>query len=385
MMEPPPRAFATRRLRNLLLLAVLVAAFAFAMWAANRAEPAIQSGGADKIAPVTVATATVQDLSIWKSGVGSVEPLEAVDVKARVDGQVTRIAYADGQEVHAGALLAQLDPRPYQALLAQAAANKAKDAAQLANIRLNLARSKKLNARGFATGQAVEALEAQLAALTATLAADQAQIDTARLNLDFTSIRAPIAGRAGIRKLNTGTMVHSNDAAGIVTVTQMAPIAIIFSLPQDDLAEIRGAASRATVFAYTRDGGNPLAQGTLSAIGSQIDAANGQIELKALFPNGNRALWPGELVSVRILVGVKKGAVVVPATAVQAGQAGSFVFVLQPGNKVVARPVAPGVTVDGLTAIASGLAAGEIVVTSGQSRIATGSKVSPKRLAAAAP
>ncbi|MDB5670792.1 MAG: hypothetical protein JWO25_1751 [Alphaproteobacteria bacterium] len=375
----------SRRARNLaLLLAAVAIAFVFAIWAANRPDSDVRGPAEDKIVPVSVAPVRVQDLSIWKSGVGSVAPLEAVDVKARVDGQVTRIFYRDGQDVGAGALLAQLDPRPYQALVAQAVANKARDSAQLANVRLNLARAKTLNAKGFATATAVEALEAQQAGLVATLAADQAQVDTARLNLGFTSIRAPVAGRAGIRKLNTGAMVRSSDSTGIVTITQMAPIAILFSLPQDDLAEIRSAASRTSVFAFTRDGGTPLAQGALSALGSQIDSANGQIELKAVFRNGDRALWPGQLVSVRILVGVLKGAITIPSSAIQASQTGSFVYVLGPGDKVAVRRVVPGASVGDVSAVASGLRPGETVVTSGQSRIAAGTKVRPKPSAAAA-
>ena len=353
------------------------------MWALNKSPPAFNDRRGDELVPVSVAATTVRDMPIWKSGVGSVQPLEVVDVKPRVDGQLIRIAYSDAEDVAAGTLLAQIDPRPFRAALAQAMAVKVRDEAQLNNVRLNLSRTKVLHDKGFATDQLVQSQQAQLDALSATLAADQALIDLARLNLDFTAIRAPIAGRLGIRSVNVGAVVHTNDQTGVATVTQMSPIAVMFALPQADLDAIQAADRQATVLAYTNDGARLLARGKLSAIGSQINAANGQIQLKAVFDNRDRALWPGQLITVRLHVGTQAAATIVPTSAVQAGQNGDFVYVMRHDHSVAMRPVVVGSVIDDTTAIIKGLKPGELVVASGQSRLGPGSKVSAKLVPAA--
>ena len=353
------------------------AALLLAAYASQRGGAAAPKAARDETVPVTVAFATVRDMPIWKSGVGSVEPLEVVDLKPRVDGQITRIYALEGQEVRAGQVLAEIDPRIYRAQYDQAAANKARDQAQLANVRLDLERAARLAAIGAGTSQNVDTLKAQANALSATVAADQAQIDLARLNLDFTRVRSPISGRVGIRKANVGAIVHASDATGIITITQMAPIAVLFTLTQDDLFDIRRAGAAPEVIADERQGAKDIARGKLSVVDSQIDPANGQIRLKAVFANAGRQLWPGELVSARLLVRSDRRALTVPASAIQNSQTGSFVYLLKPDNKVLARPVRTAETVGATTAIVSGVKPGDQVVISGQSRIDTGSEVRP--------
>lgn len=339
------------------------------------------SPGAPKQAdavPVSIAKAGVRDLPIWKSGVGSVQPLEAVDVKPRVDGQIVRLLFKEGDMVAAGQPLAEIDPRPYKAAHDQAVANRDRDAAQLANTRLDLDRAVKLAAMGAGTGQNVDTLKAQAAAQAASVAADQAQIDTAQLNFEWTIIRSPIAGRVGLREVNLGASVHQSDSTGIATVTQIAPIAVIFTLPQDALPAIENADRNAEVVVSDQAGARDLARGRLETIDSQVDPTNGQVKVKATLANADRALWPGTLVSARLLAGVEKNAVTVPAGAVQTSQNGPFVYLMQADQTVVARPVRTGATVDDWTALLSGVAAGDTVVTAGQARIAPGSKVSPR-------
>lgn len=334
---------------------------------------------AKEFVPVSVAQVSIRDVETWKLGVGAVEPIESVDVKARVDGQIVRILFREGDVVAKGQPLAQIDPRPYKALYDQARANRDRDAAQLANLRLDLDRAVKLAALGAGTSQNVDTLKAQVAAQRAIVAADQAQIDTARLNYDWTTVRSPIAGRIGLRQVNLGATVRQNDATGIVTVTQITPIAAVFTLPQDALPAITGIGKAAEVVLSDQAGAAELARGQLVSIDSKVDLDSGQVRVKANFANGNGRLWPGTLVSARLRTGVVQQAVTVPASAIQTSQTGPFIYVLKPGNTVDARPVRTGDTIDGITLILGGIAKGETVVTSGQSRIAKGSQVAPRR------
>jgi multidrug efflux system membrane fusion protein len=374
---PQPRTRPVRLgLTTALALGLIAASVAVAVLFLHRgrAAPAVAAAPA---VPVTAGPVAVRDLPIWFSGIGSVTPLNVVNVKVRVDGQLERVAFTEGQEVRAGDLLAQIDPRPFAAQLKQAQANLAKDRAQLANARVDFARFTKLASMGAAPSQNVDTLKAQVAALEATVDADEAMIDSARLQLGFTTITSPLDGRVGLRLLDPGSIVHATDANGLVTVTQMQPIAVIFTLPQDDLPDLLAASSvgKVTVDAYTRDGTRDLAQGELVFIDSQVDPANGQIKLKALFQNPDRALWPGEFVTARVLVRTEPNVTVVPARAVLRGQTGTFVYAVKPDSTVEVRPVTTGVSVDGVTAIVSGLTAGEAVVVSGQARLVEGAKV----------
>ena len=335
--------------------------------------------------PVGVGPATTEDLPIWLSGVGAVQPLNMVTVKVRVDGQLERVAFTEGQEVHAGDLLAQIDPRTFQAQLKQAEANRAKDEAQLANTKVDLARFSKLSSLGASPTQSVDTLKAQVASLEATLQADQAMIDTARLQVEFTDVTSPIDGRVGLRLVDPGSIVHAADPNGLVTVTRMQPIAVLFSLPQDQLPDILAASSQGQlpVVAYTRDGTRSLAQGELVFVDSQIDQTNGQVRLKATFANPDRSLWPGEFVSARLRVRTDRGVTVVPDRAVLRGQNGPFVYVVKPDQTVETRPVATGASVDGVTALNSGISPGETVVFDGQSRLTAGTRVTARQAAPA--
>jgi multidrug efflux system membrane fusion protein len=327
--------------------------------------------------PVTEGRVERRDVPIWLSGIGAIRPLNSVTVKARVDGALDRVAFAEGQEVHAGDMLAQIDPRPFQAQLKQALANKAKDEAQLANTRLDLARASKLASKGFAAAQTVDTQKAQVAALEATVQADQAAIDTAQLQLDFTRIQAPLDGRTGLRLVDAGSIVHAGDPNGLVTVTQMQPIAALFTLSQDDLPDILAAMAQGEpqVIAYARDSDRQLAAGTLVFVDSQVDATTGQVRLKAEFDNAARSLWPGEFVTARVRVKTIKDATVIPAKAVQRAQNGTYVFRVRADDTVEVQPVTVAPADQATAIVAQGLAPGERIVVEGQYRLQAGSRI----------
>ncbi|QND61595.1 efflux RND transporter periplasmic adaptor subunit (plasmid) [Mesorhizobium huakuii] len=327
--------------------------------------------------PVTAAIASVRDLPIARTGLGTVLPLNQVDVKARVDGQIQRIFFGEGEEVKAGDILAQIDPRAYAALLAQAQATLQKDVAQLANARADEARATKLTQSGAGTTQAADTARAQVAVMQAAVDGDQAAVDTAKLNLDYATITAPISGRVGLKQANEGTLVHANDATGIVTITQMQPIAVQFSLPQDQLPDLQSGQSAGSlpVAADARDSSRKIADGKLTAIDSQIDTTTGMIKLKAEFDNNDKALWPGALVTVQVGVRTEHNAVVLPSAAVQSGQSGPYVFVVKPDNTVTIAKVTTGDVVGDVTMLTSGAVAGDNIVVSGQSRLTEGTSV----------
>ena len=329
--------------------------------------------------PVQMTQVSRQDLPVWISAIGNVQPLNSVNVRVRVDGELQKVLFNEGQIVTAGSLLAVIDPRVYQAQVAQAQALVAKDQAQLANLKVNLDRASKLAAAKAGPTQDVDTYRAQLGAQQATLQADQAGLDAARLQLEFTQVKAPLTGRTGQRLLDVGAIAHGAEATGLVTITQMNPISVAFAVSQDELAEIleENAKGALQVVAMTRDGQQEIARGHLSFIDSQVTAASGQIQLKAQFDNGAAKLWPGELVSARLLVQTHKDVAVVPADAVQLGRKGNFVYVVDADQRVQPRLVDAATVVDGKQWIRQGLAAGETLVVQGQSRIAPGLKVTP--------
>src|SRR5258705_10943639 len=333
---------------------------------------------------LTAQKVTIRDLQIERTGLGTVMPLNTVDVKARVDGYLQRIAFTDGQEVKAGDVLAEIDPRPYQAQLAQAEALFQRDNVQLSSAQREEARTGRLAATGAGAVQAADLAKVATAATQASLAADQAAVDTAKLNVAFTTIGAPFNGRAGLRQVSQGALVHANDTVGIITVTQVRPIAVQFSLSQDDLPDLtRGQANGdLSVTVETRDGASVLATGKHGAIDTQSDPTTGMIKLKAVFDNADESLWPGELVTARVIVGTDRNASVVPSAAVQNSQKGSYLFVLKPDSTVSTVFVKVGPTVGDVTAILSGVTPGDDVVVSGQSRLAEGTKVNAKQAAA---
>lgn len=336
-----------------------------------------KTDAAAKPVPVVMGRVTTRDMPIWISGIGSVTPLKVVDVKPRVDGQIMRLAFNEGDEVPAGRLLAQIDARAYQAVLAQAQAARARDMAQFANARQEVVRNAALSQAGAGTTQSYDAAKAQAAALKAAVAADDATISAARLNVEFASIVAPIAGRVGLRQVNLGSIVHASDTTGVVTVTQMAPISVLFTLPQDSLGDVlAGLRQRSLpVSVYTRDGASHIVDGRLLFVGSSVDQTNGQFQLRAEFGNADRALWPGEFVSARVLVRTDRGATVVPTQAVQTSETGRYVYALGADGTAQVREVKAGPAVDGFTEILSGLKPGERIVVSGQSRLSAGARV----------
>ncbi|MBK5356008.1 efflux RND transporter periplasmic adaptor subunit [Pseudomonas sp. TH41] len=378
-MTPDNTASFSRRLR---IIAVLIALIAIALllhyvWPGRvQASPAVS---ADAAVPVVMQAAQRKDLPIWLDAIGSVQALNTVNVRVRVDGELQKVMFTEGQMVMAGASLAQVDPRVYQALVAQAQALVAKDQAQLANLKVNLQRATNLaNAKAGPT-QDVDTYRAQLAAQQAMVQADQAQLDNARLQLSFTQVTAPLTGRTGQRLLDVGSIAHGADATGLVTITQMNPISVAFAVSQDDLAQIleENARQPLQVVAMSRDGKKQIASGTLSFIDSQVSPASGQIQLKAQFDNDDSQLWPGELVSARVLLNTRLDATVVPVTAVQQGQKGPYVYVVNADQRVEPRQVDASAVVAGQQWIREGLTPGETVVVQGQSRIAPGTKVSP--------
>lgn len=379
MNAPTPITQPRLRTRSVAIVVALVA-LAFAVrsyWPSAASAPAHGGTGA---VPVQVAKATQQDLPIWLSAIGNVQALNTVNVRVRVDGELQKVLFQEGQMVKAGSLLAQVDPRVYQAQLDQAKALMAKDQAQLADLHVSLDRAVNLaNAKAGPT-QDVDTYRAQVAAQVATLQADQAALDTAKLQLEFTQVKAPFDGRTGQRLLDVGAIAHGAEATGLVTITQMNPITVAFAVSQDALPEILEENAKGQplqVIAMRRDGSKELARGTLSFIDSQVAANSGQIQLKAQFDNSAQQLWPGELVSARLLVNTQHAVTVVPTNAVQLGRDGNYVYVVGADDKVQVRPVQAHDVVAGVQWIRSGLQPGETVVTVGQSRVANGVLVQP--------
>ncbi|MEB0182030.1 efflux RND transporter periplasmic adaptor subunit, partial [Pseudomonas sp. CCC3.2] len=324
-----------RRFRLIaLIVAVIIAVLVRQFWPGR--VQTIPSVPADAVVPVTQQQVQQQDLPIWLDAIGNVQALNTVNVRVRVDGELQKVFFNEGQIVKSGAQLAQIDPRVYQAQVAQAQALVAKDQAQVANLRVNLDRASKLAAAKAGPTQDVDTFRAELAAQQATVQADQAALDNAKLQLSFTQITAPLTGRTGQRLLDVGSIAHGADATGLVTITQMNPISVAFSVSQDALAEILEENTRhpLQVVAMSRDGKQEIATGQLSFIDSQVAAGSGQIQLKAQFNNDTSQLWPGQLVSARVLLHTQRDATVVSVNAVQQGQKGSFVYVVNSDQRV---------------------------------------------------
>jgi multidrug efflux system membrane fusion protein len=326
---------------------------------------------------VHAAVASRHDMPIYLEGLGNAQAFYTVTMTPRVAGQLTAVYFKEGELVRKGQLLAQIDPRPYQAAFDQAMATEAKDEAQLANARANLNRYLQLEPRSLASKQQVDDQKALVAQLTAQVQIDRAQIDNARTNLDYTRVVAPITGRTGIRLIDPGNNVLTTGNNGIVVVTQMQPIAVVFTLPENALPQINQAlaAGQVKVEALSQDGKTLLDTGTVTVVDNQIDTATGTMKVKATFPNPHNTLWPGEFVNAQVLLREEHGVVTIPTDAVQTGPDGPFTYVVKADSTVEARPITLGVQSGDLTAITSGVSAGERVVTSNQFRIEPGSKV----------
>jgi membrane fusion protein, multidrug efflux system len=327
--------------------------------------------------PVTMAEAQKADFPVYLRGLGTVQPFDTVTVRSRVDGEVMKVAFKQGQMVKAGDLIAQLDQRPFKAALDQAVAKKAQDEATLKNAKLDLQRYSSLTKESFASRQQFDTQTALVDQLTAQIQGDQATIDNAQTQLDYTTIKSPLTGKVGFRFVDPGNIVHATDTTGIVTIVKLQPISVVFTAPEGDLARINAALASGTVpvEALTSDGQKSLGQGTLLVVNNQVDMSSGTISLKATFPNSDNALWPGLSVSTRMLIDTQKQATVVPDTAVERGPNGPYAFVVGDGNKVGVRSLTVGQEGHGQSVITNGLTPGEKVVIAGQYRLTEGALV----------
>ena len=355
-----------------------VLALAALVWLAWRAVVHVPADAATRSAPpaiaVDTAAVTHADVPIYLSGLGTVQAYYTVTVTARVDGELQKIAFTEGQSVHKGDLLAQIDPRPNQAAYEQALATKAKDAAQLTNARRDLERYTILQPQDLASKQTVDTQHALVDQLGAQIQVDQAVIDNARTQLDYTRITSPIDGRTGIRLVDPGNIVHAAATTGIVVVTQVQPISVIFTLPEENLVQVIAALAVGAVNVTTvsRDGGRVLDEGTLSLVDNEIDQTTGTAKLKATFGNAHNTLWPGQFVNARVLVRTERNVLTLPTAAVQLGPNGPFTYVVKPDSTVEVRPLKIGDESGGQTIVNSGLALNERVVTSNQYRLQAG-------------
>jgi len=365
--------------------AAILAALVVAGWfglvrkpAAAATDKTAQAGAAPAIA-VDIAAVTRADVPFYLQGLGTVQAFYTVTVTARVDGELQKIGFTEGQMVHRGDLLAQIDPRPNRAALAQAVATKARDAAQLANAQRDFERYTVLQPQDLASKQTVDTQHAMVDQLKAQLQIDEAQIDNARTQLDYTRITSPIDGRTGIRLIDPGNIVHAADTTGIVVVTQVQPVTVIFTLPEEDLGAVGAAlaAGPVKVSVVARDGGNELDEGVLGLIDNQIEQATGTAKLKAIFKNAHGALWPGQYVNARVLLRIDANVLTIPSTAVQIGTSGPFTYVVKTDSTVEARPLKLGQENNGMTVVTDGLAATDRVVTSNQYRLQAGAHVRP--------
>jgi multidrug efflux system membrane fusion protein len=329
------------------------------------------------VVPVVLAVVESRDVPIHLNGLGNVQGFNTVTIRSRVDGQLERVAFKEGQDVKAGEVLAQIDPRPFQAVLDQTLARRKQDEALLANAKRDLERDITLLAEKVGTAQKVDTQRSLVEQFEATLRADDAAIEAARVQLGYATIRSPIDGRAGIRLLDEGNVVRAQDAGGLVVVTQLRPLSVVFTLSEQYAQSIRAEALKGvlSVVALGRDNVSRLAEGTLSVIDNQIDSTTGTLRLKATFANESFELWPGQFVNVRLKLEVRKAATVVPAQAVQRGPSGAFAFVVSAEDAVQMRPLQVGRIEDGLALVDSGLEPGERVVLDGHYRLQPGSRV----------
>ena len=327
--------------------------------------------------PVVLAVVESRDVPIHLNGLGNVQGFNTVTIRSRVDGQLERIAFTEGQDVKAGEVLAQIDPRPFQAALDQTLARRKQNESLLGNAKRDLERDVALLVEKVGTAQKADTQRSLVEQLEATLKADDAAIEAAQVQLGYATIRSPINGRAGIRLLDAGNVVRAQDTGGLVVVTQLQPLSVVFTLSEQYAQAIRAEAQKGalSVVALGRDNVSRLAEGVLSVIDNQIDSTTGTLRLKATFANESLELWPGQFVNVRLRLEVRKGATVVPAQAVQRGPAGAFAFVVSAEDAAQMRPLQVGRIEDGLALIESGLEPGERVVLDGHYRLQPGSKV----------
>jgi membrane fusion protein, multidrug efflux system len=338
--------------------------------------------GAAPTIPVIVAKTQKGDLPVYYNGLGNVTAFNTVTVRSRVDGQIVKINFTEGQFVRQGEALVEIDPRPYQVLLEQAEGQQAKDLAQLHDVQVDLNRYTTLYKEGVTAKQQVDTQQALVGQYEGALKADQGSIDNAKLQIAYSHITAPINGRVGLRLVDVGNIVHASDTTGLLVITQLQPISVLFSLPQDQLQEVMAkmhALKALPVEAFDRDNTTKIATGKLLTIDNQIDTTTGTYKLKAVFDNPNNELFPNQFVNVHLLVDTKKNIVLVPTPAILRGPQGTYVFSVSSDNTVKVRVVTLAETVNNITGVTSGLNPGDVVVTDGQDKLQDGSKVDPKQ------
>jgi multidrug efflux system membrane fusion protein len=375
-MENLRRLMANRRSRAWLLGALAVVATLGWLWLPDKRTDARSPDHTQDVA-VDITEVKRADVPVYLEGLGTIQAFNTVTVTARVDGELQKLAFEEGQMVNKGDLLAQIDPRPFQAALGQAQAAKAKDEAQLQSAQADLERYLTLAPENLASKQTLDAQRAMVAGLQAQIKGDQANIDNAQTQLHYTTISSPIQGRTGIRRVDVGNNVHASDTNGIVVVTQLQPISLIFTLPEDALGAIASAMSAGPVpvTALSRDGATELDRGTVTLMDNQIDQSTGTIRIKAVFPNTQNKLWPGQYVDARVLVRTDRRALTIPAAAVQRGPNGMFAYVVKADRTVEARPLKVGEETGSVYVVQEGLTDGERVVTSNQYRLQPGAHV----------
>jgi multidrug efflux system membrane fusion protein len=367
--------------RTRIVLAVVALLLVLGWWWWHDHAKARAAAAQSKTPPgiaVDTAAARRADVPLYVEGLGSVQAFYTVTITPRVDGQLVKVAFVEGQTVHKGDLLAQIDPRPYQAALDQAIGTRDKDQALLENARRDLDRYTVLAPQDLASKQTVDTQRALVAQTEAQIKTDEAAVESARTQLDYTTITSPIEGRTGIRLVDPGNNVHAADTTGIVVVTQLQPIAVIFTLPEDSLPAMSTAMSKGSVSvaAVSRDGKTEFDHGTVSLIDNQIDPTTGTVRVKAIFPNAQLSLWPGEFVNAKALLQTRQNVVTIPPGAVQRGPNGVFTYVVQPDSTVEVRPLqVDGDETAAAVVVSGGLKEGEQVVTSNQYRLQPGAKV----------
>jgi multidrug efflux system membrane fusion protein len=338
--------------------------------------------GAPPPIPVVAVAARQGDMPVYLTALGTVTAFNTVTVKSRVDGQIVKVAFTEGQTVTSGDLLAQIDPRPFEVQLANAEGQMARDRAQLEVAKRTLQRNKDLLDQGIIARQMYDDQQATVGQFEGAVRIDQALIDQAKLQLTYSNVTAPISGRVGLRQVDVGNVVHANDTTGLLVITQVQPITVLFTVPEDDLRAVLDKSRAGAVLqveAYDRAGQKQLATGKLQSTDNQIDPTTGTTKLKAVFDNTDQALFPNQFVNVRLLIDTSKNAVIVPGAAVQRGKDGTFVYVVKADSTVEVRPVVQGPSVKGDAAIASGLEVGERVVTDGVDKLRAGSAVKPRQ------
>ncbi|HET7595869.1 MAG TPA: MdtA/MuxA family multidrug efflux RND transporter periplasmic adaptor subunit [Burkholderiales bacterium] len=388
----PAKSQSTRpldRLRRRWLLWLVIGliigggAYAFVRWTdARQQEQQKQKGGArqgaSRVTPVVARPATTGDINIYLTGLGTVTPLQTVTVKSRVDGQLMKVLFTEGQMVKAGEMLAEIDPRPFQVQLTEAEGQMARDQALLANARIDLERYSKLYDQDSIARQQVDTQAALVRQYEGTVKIDQAAIDNARLQLAYARIAAPISGRIGLRQVDPGNIIRASDQNGLVVITQLAPIAVLFTIPQDSLPGVlkrMQTGERLPVEAYDREQKTRLASGTLITVDNQIDPATGTVRLKAQFANQDSALFPNQFVNVRMLVDTHRAATIIPNAALQRGAQGTFVYVVKADHTVSLRTVKLGVTEGEKVEVTAGVVPGELLVVEGTDRLRDGASV----------